>query len=155
MLSIDRQAEKIMRHNQLIRQLYLLIIALGLIIIVLSIMILVMTQSAAASEVCLSKKEARHLWPKQHIYWYSKDHCWSDRRGPPRNIKIDPVLHPIRAEAKSLPALPAVKLQAPLRSDEPLKITEDGCCWPPLEDLPHEALREYGLRILAEKMNGK
>jgi hypothetical protein len=157
MLSIDRQAEKIMRRDHLIRQLYLLIIALGLIILTLSIMILVLTQSAAAapSTVCLSKKEARHLWPRAHLYWYSADHCWSDRRGPPRNIKVDPVPHPVRAEAKSLPALPAVKLQAPLRSDEPLKVTEDGCCWPPLEDLPHEALREYGLRILAERMNGK
>ena len=44
-----------------------------------------------ASEVCLSKREARHLWPRQHIYWYSADHCWSNRRGPPRHIKIEPI----------------------------------------------------------------
>jgi uncharacterized membrane protein YidH (DUF202 family) len=47
MLSIDRQAEKIMRRDHLIRQLYLLIIALGLIILTLSIMIIVMTQSGS------------------------------------------------------------------------------------------------------------
>jgi hypothetical protein len=151
MLSIDRQAEKIMRRDHLIRQLYLLIIALGLIILTLSLMILVMTQSAGASTVCLSKKEARHLWPKSHLFWYSRDRCWSNRRGPPRNLKFDPVFSH-HAEDK---ILPAPKIQAPLRTDEPLKVTEDGCCWPALEDLPHEALREYGLRILAERMNGK
>ena len=38
--------------------------------------------AAAASTVCLTKQQARHLWPRQHIYWYSKDHCWSNRRRP-------------------------------------------------------------------------
>jgi hypothetical protein len=47
--------------------------------------------TANGSTVCLSKSEARHLWPKRHIYWYSKRHCWSNRRGPPRGLKIDPV----------------------------------------------------------------
>jgi hypothetical protein len=42
-----------------------------------------------ASQVCLTKREARHLWPRQHIYWYSSDHCWSNRRGPPRHLKIE------------------------------------------------------------------
>ena len=46
--------------------------------------------TAAGAEVCLSKREARHLWPKQHIYWYSSDHCWSNRHGPPRHLKIEP-----------------------------------------------------------------
>jgi hypothetical protein len=49
--------------------------------------------SAAASPICLTKSEARKLWPRQHIYWYSKDHCWSNRRGgPPRGIKIERVM---------------------------------------------------------------
>jgi hypothetical protein len=119
----------------------------GVVLFVLMILI----TTAQPVGVCLSKAEARHLWPRSHIYWYSRDHCWSNRRGPPRNLKFDPVFSH-HAEDK---ILPAPKLQAPLRSDEPLKVTEDGCCWPLLEDLPHEALREYGLRILAERMNGK
>jgi hypothetical protein len=104
--------------------------------LLIAILFLSFIADVSAAGICLSKKQARELWPRAHLYWYSADHCWSNRRGPPRNIKVDPVLHPIRAEAKSLPA-------------------EDGCCWPPLEDLPHEALREYGLRMLAERMNGK
>jgi len=46
--------------------------------------------TAHGSSVCLSKKEARELWPKRHIYWYSSRHCWSNRRGPPRGLRIDP-----------------------------------------------------------------
>jgi hypothetical protein len=113
--------------------------------------LMILITTAQPMGVCLSKAEARHLWPRSHIYWYSKNHCWSNRRGPPRNLKFDPVFSH-HAEDK---ILPAPKIEAPLRTDEPLKITEDGCCWPLLEDLPHEALREYGLRILAERMNGK
>jgi hypothetical protein len=113
--------------------------------------LMILITTAQPVGVCLSKAEARHLWPRSHIYWYSKNHCWSNRRGPPRNLKFDPVFSH-HAEDK---ILPAPKIEAPLRTDEPLKITEDGCCWPLLEDLPHEALREYGLRILAERMNGK
>lgn len=46
----------------------------------------------ASPGICLTKKEARQLWPRQHIYWYSSDHCWSNRRGgPPRGIKVDKI----------------------------------------------------------------
>jgi hypothetical protein len=68
--------------------------------------------AARGGPICLTKKEARELWPRQHIYWYSKHRCWSNRRGPPRNLKIDPVVNSL-ASAKS-------------------KEPEDKCCWPVL-----------------------
>ena len=71
----------------------------------------------AHSAVCLSKKEARQLWPKTHIYWYSADHCWSNRRGPPRGIKIDPV-----------PNDPVFPKQSMAKAED-----EDKCCWPKLD----------------------
>jgi hypothetical protein len=61
--------------------------------------------TAAPAAVCLTKQEARELWPKQHIYWYSKDRCWSNRRGPPRNLKMDPIRNSL-AQAKKEPAPP-------------------------------------------------
>lgn len=64
--------------------------------------------SLPATEVCLTKKEARQLWPRQHLYWYSKDHCWSNRRGPPRGLKFDPVFSKAHAEVKA--AAPPVKI---------------------------------------------
>lgn len=154
MLAIDRQAEQIRKRDELIRQLYWLIIALGLTVIVLAVMIWGMTQ-AAASSVCLTKKEARELWPKQHIYWYSKNHCWSNRRGPPQGIKTDPVINHSLAQAKRLPdpvydALPKPRPKGDrLKSDPP-----DDCCWPPLDELLGGD-KETPLRQLSDKLNGK
>lgn len=45
---------------------------------------------AKGSPACLTKSEARQLWPKRHLYWYSGNHCWSNRRGgPPTGVKYD------------------------------------------------------------------
>ena len=76
----------------------------------LILMLLWVSTAAPATGICLSKKDARQLWPKQHIYWYSKHHCWSNRRGPPRNLRMDPVVNSL-AKAKDV---------------------EDKCCWPVL-----------------------
>jgi len=71
--------------------------------------------------VCLTKKEARHLWPRQHIYWYSSDHCWSNRRGgPPRGIKMDPID----------PVFPKKVLA---KEPEAASTDNDHCCWPLLD----------------------
>jgi hypothetical protein len=120
MLAIDREAEKIRQRDRLIHKLYLLVITLSSVIILLAAMIFAMTHSAAAGGVCLSKKEARQLWPKRHIYWYSKKHCWSNRRGPPRNLRIDPIINS-HAQDKS---------EAPAKAQDQ---SEDHCCWPDLE----------------------
>jgi hypothetical protein len=113
-----------------------------LLLAAIGVAMLIMIVPAPAG-VCLSKKEARHLWPRQHIYWYSSDHCWSNRRGgPPRHLKIekepepkkekkiktDPIFSP---KAEGLPAFRAI---APLRSDAPMVIVEDGCCWPTITE---------------------
>ncbi len=112
---------------------------------------------AAARDVCLSKKEARHLWPRQHIYWYSSDHCWSNRRGPPRHIKIepnepkpkkikgDPLFNQIRAEDETSIELGAVTwhMKRPFDQATPINpplvynpndIPEPECCWPDLSE---------------------
>ena len=63
--------------------------------------LLLMAAPAAADAVCLSKSEARKLWPTQHIYWYrlGRERCWSDRHGPPRNLRIDPVMGHLAQDA--------------------------------------------------------
>ena len=109
----------------------------------IGIALLITCVPVPASDVCLTKREARHLWPRHHIYWYSSDRCWSNRRGPPRHLKIekepeesnpkkirtDPVMSPPRAEV-----LPAPRAEAPLSSNEPMRIVTDGCCWPKLTE---------------------
>lgn len=66
------------------------------------------------SAACLTHREARQLWPRQHIYWYSADHCWSNRRGPPRNLRYDLIREnhaQVYAEEKAKP--PAHPVPAP------------------------------------------
>lgn len=65
------------------------------------------SKPANGTPVCLTKKEARVLWPKRHLYWYGNDHCWSNRRGgPPRNLRYD-LIRDNHAQAE--PALPYEK----------------------------------------------
>ena len=80
----------------------------------LILMLLWVSTAAPAAGICLSKKDARQLWPKAHLYWYSKHHCWSNRRGPPRNLRMDPVVNSLAKE--HAPKEPA-----------------DKCCWPDLD----------------------
>ncbi len=133
--------------------------ALSLFVMILAaigvaLLIMLIPAPAGANQICLTKKEARHLWPKEHLYWYSADHCWSNRRGPPRKLKLDPIFDKVRAEQEEprQKKTPAVKVEAPLRSDHQLKITEDGCCWPKLTefDLLWSKLME-GLKWIQEK----
>src|SRR5262252_3810906 len=88
--------------------------------ITLAIMAFLLATPAGTREVCLTKKEARQLWPRRHIYWYSSDHCWSNRRGPPKGIKVDPIdpVFPPKALAKE---------------PEEASADNDHCCWPELD----------------------
>ena len=153
MLAIDREAEIIRRQREWISRLYWLIIALGLIIIILAVMIFAMTQTAAATEICLTKKQARQLWPRDHLYWFSKDHCWSNRRGPPRNLKMDPVINSkalaqaTKKQDKLKHNTPEKVVSAPLDSRAPLKIEKDFCCWPDLQQLEREVTEMHWKRL--------
>jgi hypothetical protein len=64
-----------------------IIVLCGIVLFVLALLM----STAHPAGICLSKSQARQLWPRSHIYWYSKNHCWSNRRGPPRNLRIDPI----------------------------------------------------------------
>ena len=84
------------------------------VVIFMFLMVILMTPAKPAG-VCLSKHEARELWPRRHIYWYS-NHCWSNRRGPPRGIKLEPVHQdPVKQSMAQAPEPPPpIALPAPL-----------------------------------------
>jgi hypothetical protein len=88
------------------------VVLLALAVVIMAFAFILMA-TAQGGGICLTKKEARQLWPRQHIYWYSKHHCWSNRRGPPKHLKMDPVVNLMAKET---------------RAKEP----EDKCCWPVL-----------------------
>ena len=101
--------------------------------IVLFVLALLLATPAVPATLCLSKKEARELWPRSHLYWYSRDHCWSNRRGPPRGLRLDPVVNHT-AQKKIAPAA-----RAEARDEEILP----ECCWPRLEEpTPYEDVIE-------------
>jgi hypothetical protein len=72
-------------------------------IILVAVIYLALLSHSFGSATCLTHSEARQLWPRQHIYWYSSDHCWSNRRGgPPRNLRYD-LIRENHAESLSAP----------------------------------------------------
>lgn len=114
--------------------------------------LLLLSSGDSAAALCLTKDQARVLWPKQHLYWYSKDRCWSNRRGgPPRGIRIDPLPEEKKARAEARPTIlpdPVYDVLPQPRPDS----ADDYCCWPPLESLLES--REWGLKLLSDKMKG-
>lgn len=156
MLSIDRVAERERKRAAFINDLLMWVIGLSVLCICLGIIVLLLMTHAQATTVCLTKKEARQLWPRQHIYWYSKDHCWSNRRGPPRNLKFDPVFSKAHAEAPKSDrenAPPATKTVRVIPITKWKNDFEDYCCWPPMEEaIDMDRERERAFRLLAEKM---
>ncbi len=85
-------------------------------IFVVALVLVIATAVASAAPVCLSKSEARKLWPRAHLYWYSVDHCWSNRRGgPPRGIRYDLIRenHAQASKADRLDATPKPTVMFP------------------------------------------
>ena len=74
-----------MNHDTAMAGLAMLLAALGLLLLVLYF------TGAAPAGICLSKQEARHLWPRAKLYRYANKHCYSNRRGPPKGLTIEPV----------------------------------------------------------------
>jgi hypothetical protein len=101
----------------------LLLVGIGLIILAM-----LLATPAKTREVCLSKHEARQLWPRRHIYWYSSDHCWSNRRGPPSGLKVDKI--------------PAKEAMAKAEEKSEKSEDQNRCCWPLLDADPNGNLIE-------------
>lgn len=117
------QSERIAFIETVLAALFAVVMAFAL--------ILMLVQTVPADAICLTKKQARYLWPRQHIYWYSKNHCWSNRRGgPPRNIKMDPIVNShaqVPTKQQVFDKRPATKQDKILDMDE---WRANNCCWP-------------------------
>ena len=112
--------------------------------------------TAPASALCLTKKEARTLWPKSHLYWYSGDHCWSNRRGPPRGLRIDKINDSHAEDVGKSDKQPNRTVRViPITKPEWQNDFEDYCCWPSMQDaLDVNRERERAFELLAKKMRG-
>ena len=48
---------------------------------VASLLLLLMAATAALAKPCLTKEEARKLWPNEWLYWRTERHCWDHIKG--------------------------------------------------------------------------
>ena len=48
---------------------------------VASLLLLLMAATAALAKPCLTKEEARKLWPNEWLYWRTERHCWDRIKG--------------------------------------------------------------------------
>ena len=48
---------------------------------VASLLLLLMAATAATSKPCLTKEEAKKLWPNEWLYWHTERHCWDHIKG--------------------------------------------------------------------------
>jgi hypothetical protein len=106
-----------------------LIAAAILCLVILVLSLVSVSTPGPGAEVCLSKHEARKLWPRSHIYWYSSDRCWSNRRGPPRGIKVDPVPATHAMAKEVVPDSDSSHDNKTMASG----MTLPECCWPLLD----------------------
>jgi hypothetical protein len=88
------------------------------------IVVLLWVIPAPASTICVSKQEARHLWPRIHIFWFrdreTGDKCWSNRRGPPRGLKLEPMSR----KEKKIHTDPVFPPKAQIKTVEPTEVNE-------------------------------
>ena len=48
---------------------------------VASLLLLLTAVTAATAKPCLTREEARKLWPNEWLYWHTERHCWDHIKG--------------------------------------------------------------------------
>lgn len=140
--------KQILARDRLIRQLSILALALSAIVFILAIMLLAATRTYA-SEACMTKAEARAMYPKAHLFWHGREHCWNDKAGSIRyrvKHKQPADAGQLRAQAPKPPQdasgnSPAKKILWPTLvptvefSFQSFLIAEPMTLWPPVLDV--------------------
>ena len=48
---------------------------------IVGLSLLLIAATAAAAKPCLTKEQARKLWPSEWLYWHTERHCWDRIKG--------------------------------------------------------------------------
>src|SRR6516165_5227302 len=48
---------------------------------IVGLSLLLIAATAAAAKPCLTKEQARKLWPNEWLYWHTERHCWDRIKG--------------------------------------------------------------------------
>jgi hypothetical protein len=80
-----RQTRRIPGRTQLMKA--VAAITIGIVLLLIAII------AAAAAPACMTQAEARAQFPRTHLYWHGRHHCWDDR-GPVRPVATRPSPRP-------------------------------------------------------------
>src|SRR5262245_52324656 len=73
----------------------------------LAIIVVFAVIDAARGATCMTKAEARKIWPRSHIYWHTSDHCWDNRKGGGRRYEARAEVKPEAKKEKKIDPPPA------------------------------------------------
>jgi hypothetical protein len=139
-----------------------------------AMLLLVMSATAAISKPCLTKEEARKLWPNEWLYWHTERHCWDHIKGtsgtheerqpePPqqaanvvplpkqvmttkeRTLREPEILYPTTVSNKA-----NILEMMPLTMHQPWLSPQSISAWPLLLDVDRPSFREWEKRIGTE-----
>jgi len=144
---------------------------------IVGLSLLLIAATAAAAKPCLTKEQARKLWPSEWLYWHTERHCWDRIKGtsgtyderqpepPPSSQQqaadVIPAALPKQVtttKEKKLPEpeilYPAVLINkgniletVPLTVKQPWLSPHSILGWPLLIDVDRPAFREWEKRI--------
>jgi hypothetical protein len=69
---------------------------------VASLLLLLMAGTATLAKPCLTKEEAKKLWPNEWLYWHTERHCWDHIKGTSTYEERQP--EPTQPAANIVPA---------------------------------------------------
>ena len=139
---------------------------------VASLLFLLISATAATSKPCLTKEEARKLWPNEWLYWHTERHCWDHIKGTSGTYERQP--EPTQQAANIVPApLPKqvtttkertpeivyptmvfnkanILEMMPLTTHQPWLSPQSISSWPLVLDVDRPSFREWDKRIGTE-----
>ncbi len=133
-----------------------------------SLLLLLMAATAATTKPCLTKEEAKKLWPNEWLYWHTERHCWDHIKGttgayeerqseptspPPKQVtttkegtlREPEILYPTMVFNKAnILEMPPLTMHRPWLSPQSMSN------WPLLLDIDRPSFREWDKRIGTE-----
>ena len=143
---------------------------------VASLLFLLMAATAATSKSCLTKEEAKKLWPNEWLYWHTERHCWDHIKGTsglyeerqpeptqqPANIVPAPLPKQVKTTEERTLREPEIVYptmvfnkanileMTPLTMHQPWLSTQSISSWPLLLDVDRPSFRQWDKRIGTE-----
>jgi hypothetical protein len=144
----------------------------GAIAMVASLLFLLMVATPAISKPCLTKEEAKKLWPNEWLYWHTERHCWDhtkrtsgtyEERQPEPTQQAANIVPPLPKQVRTTkerepeivyPTMVFNKANIlevmPLTIHQPWLSPQSISSWPLLLDVDRPSFREWDKRIGTE-----